>query len=388
VIFTGSTDVARGIARALAPRADDPVLIAETGGQNAMIVDSSALAEQVVADALVSAFDSAGQRCSALRLLCVQDDVAPEMLAMLEGAMRELAVGDPRRLAVDVGPSSTRTRAPRSQRTSRACVPPDCAWSRWRCRGVRARHVHRAHARRSRRHRRAEAPSSVKCSARSCMCCVGGAASSCARRRHQRDRLRPDARNSNAHRRDRRGDPRANQGRQRLCQSGTSWAPSSACSPSAGTGFRARDRRPGAALPAAARAQCDRAGADIGDPVARSTGESNTLEFHPRGVVLCLARDERTLVAQAKAALAFGNKVMMLREPNALAARDRLEPFEVMLTDKLDPAAVDAVLLDVSAERARRVRTEFATAKGSIVPIVNAGAMASATGRASWSSAR
>ena len=91
VIFTGSTDVARGIARQLAQRDDDPVLIAETGGQNAMIVDSSALPEQVVADALASAFDSAGQRCSALRILCVQDDVAPEMLAMLEGAMRELA---------------------------------------------------------------------------------------------------------------------------------------------------------------------------------------------------------------------------------------------------------------------------------------------------------
>src|SRR4029079_3657141 len=104
VIFTGSTEVARGIAQVLTRRDDDPVLIAETGGQNAMIVDSSALAEQVIADALASAFDSAGQRCSALRLLCVQDDVAPEMLAMLEGAMRELVVRAPPRLAVDVGP--------------------------------------------------------------------------------------------------------------------------------------------------------------------------------------------------------------------------------------------------------------------------------------------
>ncbi len=76
VIFTGSTDVARLIHRQLAARDDDPVLIAETGGQNAMIVDSSALPEQVVADVLASAFDSAGQRCSALRVLCVQDDVA------------------------------------------------------------------------------------------------------------------------------------------------------------------------------------------------------------------------------------------------------------------------------------------------------------------------
>jgi RHH-type transcriptional regulator, proline utilization regulon repressor / proline dehydrogenase / delta 1-pyrroline-5-carboxylate dehydrogenase len=80
------------------------VLIAETGGQNAMIVDSSALPEQVVTDVLVSAFDRAGQRCSALRLLCLQEDVADGMLSMLEAAMRELSAGDPRVLATDVGP--------------------------------------------------------------------------------------------------------------------------------------------------------------------------------------------------------------------------------------------------------------------------------------------
>jgi RHH-type proline utilization regulon transcriptional repressor/proline dehydrogenase/delta 1-pyrroline-5-carboxylate dehydrogenase len=104
VLFTGSTEVARIIARTLAQRTDDPVLIAETGGQNAMIVDSSALPEQVVADAVASAFDSAGQRCSALRLLCLQDDVAERVLPMLRGAMTELHVGDPRHLATDVGP--------------------------------------------------------------------------------------------------------------------------------------------------------------------------------------------------------------------------------------------------------------------------------------------
>jgi len=104
VLFTGSTEVARLINRTLAKRSDDPVLIAETGGQNAMIVDSSALPEQVVADAVASAFDSAGQRCSALRILCVQEDVADHVLPMLRGAMDELAVGDPRLLATDVGP--------------------------------------------------------------------------------------------------------------------------------------------------------------------------------------------------------------------------------------------------------------------------------------------
>jgi RHH-type proline utilization regulon transcriptional repressor/proline dehydrogenase/delta 1-pyrroline-5-carboxylate dehydrogenase len=108
VAFTGSTEVARILQRTLAARAGGdggPVpLVAETGGQNAMVVDSSALPEQVVADVLASAFDSAGQRCSALRVLCVQEEIAERVLVMLEGAMRELRVGDPRALATDVGP--------------------------------------------------------------------------------------------------------------------------------------------------------------------------------------------------------------------------------------------------------------------------------------------
>ncbi len=108
VVFTGSTEVARLIQAQLARRLrmdGKPVpLVAETGGQNALIVDSSALAEQVVADVLVSAFDSAGQRCSALRLLCVQVEAADRVLAMLHGALAELRVGNPARLDTDVGP--------------------------------------------------------------------------------------------------------------------------------------------------------------------------------------------------------------------------------------------------------------------------------------------
>jgi RHH-type proline utilization regulon transcriptional repressor/proline dehydrogenase/delta 1-pyrroline-5-carboxylate dehydrogenase len=111
VLFTGSTDVARLIQKQLARRlspAGKPIpLIAETGGQNAMIVDSSALAEQVVADVLASAFDSAGQRCSALRVLCLQDEVADRILAMLKGALHELSIGSTDRLSVDVGPVIT-----------------------------------------------------------------------------------------------------------------------------------------------------------------------------------------------------------------------------------------------------------------------------------------
>ncbi|HEY6517845.1 MAG TPA: trifunctional transcriptional regulator/proline dehydrogenase/L-glutamate gamma-semialdehyde dehydrogenase [Roseiarcus sp.] len=111
VVFTGSTPVARLIEKELAgrlTRRGAPVaLIAETGGLNAMVVDSSALAEQVVVDALASAFDSAGQRCSALRILCLQEDGADRVLRMLKGAMAELEVGDPRQLSVDVGPVIT-----------------------------------------------------------------------------------------------------------------------------------------------------------------------------------------------------------------------------------------------------------------------------------------
>ncbi|MGE5477979.1 MAG: bifunctional proline dehydrogenase/L-glutamate gamma-semialdehyde dehydrogenase PutA [Bacteroidales bacterium] len=105
VAFTGSTEVARAIARTLADKEGPLVpLIAETGGINAMVVDSSALPEQVVADVVASAFGSAGQRCSALRLLFVQAEMAEKIIAMLAGAVHELAVGDPADLATDVGP--------------------------------------------------------------------------------------------------------------------------------------------------------------------------------------------------------------------------------------------------------------------------------------------
>jgi RHH-type proline utilization regulon transcriptional repressor/proline dehydrogenase/delta 1-pyrroline-5-carboxylate dehydrogenase len=92
------------LARRLSPDGKTIPFIAETGGQNAMIVDSSALAEQVVADVIASAFDSAGQRCSALRILCLQEDVADRILTMLKGALHELSIGRTDRLSTDIGP--------------------------------------------------------------------------------------------------------------------------------------------------------------------------------------------------------------------------------------------------------------------------------------------
>jgi RHH-type proline utilization regulon transcriptional repressor/proline dehydrogenase/delta 1-pyrroline-5-carboxylate dehydrogenase len=138
VMFTGSTAVARSIQRTLAARDEEVPLIAETGGLNAMIVDSSALTEQVVADALTSAFDSAGQRCSALRVLCLQDEIADKTLAMLLGALRELRLGDPRDLRTDVGPvidsgaraaleAHVERMARAGYRVHRLELPPACA---------------------------------------------------------------------------------------------------------------------------------------------------------------------------------------------------------------------------------------------------------------------
>ena len=106
VAFTGSTATAKTIARTLIADDDRPIipLIAETGGINAMIVDSTALPEQVVQDVITSAFRSAGQRCSALRLLVLQEDIAERTLEMLAGAMDSLIVGDPADPRTDVGP--------------------------------------------------------------------------------------------------------------------------------------------------------------------------------------------------------------------------------------------------------------------------------------------
>jgi RHH-type proline utilization regulon transcriptional repressor/proline dehydrogenase/delta 1-pyrroline-5-carboxylate dehydrogenase len=142
VMFTGSTQVGRLIQRQLATRLSPdgrPIpLIAETGGQNAMLVDSSALPEQVVADCIASAFDSAGQRCSALRVLCLQDDIADAVTAMLKGAKAQLHVGPTDVLAHDIGPVITAearltienhiaAMAARGARVTRSALPAQAA---------------------------------------------------------------------------------------------------------------------------------------------------------------------------------------------------------------------------------------------------------------------
>jgi len=124
--------VAQAINRALAAKSGPIVpLIAETGGINAMIVDASALPEQVTDDVVTSAFRSAGQRCSALRLLCVQDDIADHVIAMIAGAAAELAVGDPRAIATQVGPVIDREAKEKIDTWLAAMESKGCVRFRW-----------------------------------------------------------------------------------------------------------------------------------------------------------------------------------------------------------------------------------------------------------------
>jgi RHH-type proline utilization regulon transcriptional repressor/proline dehydrogenase/delta 1-pyrroline-5-carboxylate dehydrogenase len=110
------------------------------------------------------------------------------------------------------------------------------------------------------------------------------------------------------------------------------------------------------------------------------TGESNTLEFHPRGVIGCVASDERSLTAQARAALALGNTVLLRRDLLSLRVREVLGDRRIVLVDRIEPSAVDAVLLATGLDDARRVRAKFAVADGAIIPII----VADASGRYDW----
>ena len=372
VIFTGSTEVARIIQRQLATRSDDPVLIAETGGQNAMIVDSSALSEQVVIDALSSAFDSAGQRCSALRVLCLQDDIAEPVLAMLKGALQELVLGDPRRLSTDIGPvidaeARATLAAHLDKARARGWPVLQLAATEESARGTFF------------------APALIELPSI-------GALAELTREvfgpvlhvvRWHRDELSAliDAINATGYglthgihtridetaaailARVHAGNVYINRnivgavvGVQPFGGHGLSGTGPKAGGP---LYLRRLVRQPvRAPLPAAAVA------------LPGPTGEANTLEFHPRGVVACIADDAAALLAQTSAARAAGNTPLWLRNPLMMVARDRLTGDGVMFADTLDPAIVDAVLLDASPARARRVRAKLAAAEGKIIPVI------------------
>ncbi len=366
-IFTGSTEVARLIQRQLASRDDDPVLIAETGGQNAMIVDSSALPEQVVVDAITSAFDSAGQRCSALRILCVQDDIADHVVAMLKGAMRELAVGDPRRLATDVGPvidvearnglrgHVERMRA-RGLPVFELPLPPACE------RGTFV------------------APTLIE---------LGGIEGIGALTREvfgpilhlvrwRRDELAALVEKINAtgygltHGIHTRIDETAAAILARV-RAGNVYVNRTiigavvGVQPFGGHGLSGTGPKAGGPLYLRRLVRGAATAAAPGEAIALPgpTGETNTLEFHPRGVVACIADDERGLSIQLKAARATRNTPLVVGDASRAAG-----DAQAKSTAALDPAAVDAVLLDVEPARAREIRMRLAAADGTIVPAV------------------
>ncbi len=374
VLFTGSTDVARIINRQFASRTDDPVLIAETGGQNAMIVDSSALPEQVVTDAIVSAFDSAGQRCSALRVLCLQDDVADHMIAMLKGAMRELAIGDPRHLSTDVGPVI--------DAEARAALLAHVARMRERGWPVFELPLADGCARGT-----FVAPTLIEL--------PGVAALALLTRevfgpvlhvvRFRRDELTAlvDAINALGygltHGIHTRIDETA-AGILARIRAGNVYVNRNIVGAVVGVqpfgGHGLSGTGPKAGGPLYLRRLVRQASSPL--PAARialpgPTGETNSLELAPRGVVACIADDVSVLVAQARAARAAGNTPLLLRTPASLAARDRLGDAGVLFVNTLDPSALDAVLLDTTPERALRVRAELAAAPGPIVPVIAPG---------------
>ena len=372
VIFTGSTEVARSIYREFAARNDDPVLIAETGGQNAMIVDSSALPEQVVADVLTSAYDSAGQRCSALRVLCVQDDIGDHVLAMLKGAMGELAVGDPRRLATDVGPvidaDARKTLQAHLDRVRakgfpvfELPLPPSC---------VRGTFV---------------APALVELPGIDALEHltheVFGPVLHVVR--WHRDDLRPLIARINAlgygltHGIHTRIDETVGEILGRV-RAGNVYVNRNmigavvGVQPFGGHGLSGTGPKAGGPLYLRRLVRGAATLAVPGAPISLPgpTGESNTLEFHPRGVVACVADDERALIAQMKAARVTGNTPLLLRNAASQRGRDGPDDGPVLYADALDPAVVDAVLLDADVDRAQHVRDALAVAEGKIVPVV------------------
>jgi RHH-type proline utilization regulon transcriptional repressor/proline dehydrogenase/delta 1-pyrroline-5-carboxylate dehydrogenase len=370
VLFTGSTAVARAINRALARRSDDPVLIAETGGQNAMIVDSSALPEQVVADAVTSAFDSAGQRCSALRVLCLQTDIAERVLAMLKGAMAELTLGDPRHLATDIGPVidaealAVLSRHVARMRAAGAAVfqlplPAHCAsGSFFPPTLIEIERIGQLegevfgpvlHVLRYREGELASVIASINAAGYGLTHGI---------------QTRIDETIEAVCERIRAGNIYVNRnmigavvGVQPFGGEGLSGT-----GPKAGGPHYLRRLVHGAVAPAATATN---AAMVLPGP----TGESNMLSLHPRGRVACIADDEEALRAQLRLATATGNVAVLTRSPLTEAVAGDFGGRGEIVADAL-AAAPDAVLFAGIDARALEIRQTLAAADGPIVPML------------------
>ncbi len=369
VLFTGSTAVAQLVNRTLAERDDDPVLIAETGGQNAMIVDSSALPEQVVADALTSAFDSAGQRCSALRVLCLQQDIADAVLAMLRGAMQELRIGDPRFLDTDVGPvidgdahAALAAHVARMRDAGAAVfslpLPPECRHGTFfpptlieihepaqLTREVFGPVLHVV------RYREGELPALIDALNAAGYGLTHGI------------QTRIDETVTTVCERIRAGNIYVNRnivgavvGVQPFGGEGLS-----------GTGPKAGGphylwrlvREP---TPVAAAALA------TGVALAGPTGEANTWHLRPRGRIACVARDEPALLVQARLAASLGN--IALLADSAMARRVCATVAGACVVTGDPVAAADAVLFAGSAPDAADLRRALAARDGPLVPLL------------------
>jgi RHH-type proline utilization regulon transcriptional repressor/proline dehydrogenase/delta 1-pyrroline-5-carboxylate dehydrogenase len=370
VLFTGSTAVARAINRALARRNDDPVLIAETGGQNAMIVDSSALPEQVVADAVASAFDSAGQRCSALRVLCLQTDIAEGVLAMLKGAMAELTLGDPRRLDTDVGPVidaealAALSRHVARMRAAGAAVfqlplPAHCASGNFfpptlieierigQLQGEVFGPV--LHVLRYREGELAAVIASINATGYGLTHGI---------------QTRIDESIEAVCARIRAGNIYVNRNMIGAVVG---------VQPFGGEGLSGTGPKAGGPhyLRRLVREPVDPAATaiDAAMVLPGPTGESNLLSLHPRGRVACIAADDQALRAQVRLAAATGNVALLARSKRAeRIAAEAGGPCEIV-TNVL-AAGPDAVLFSGSNERAREIRQELAAREGPIVPML------------------
>ena len=416
VCFTGSLATACAIDRTLATVGNpDAVLIAETGGINAMIVDSTALAEQVVRDVMASAFRSSGQRCSALRVLFVQADVAPAILRMLEGAARELSIGDPWLPATDIGPlidadaahdvlAHGAALAQDGRRLFQVPLPAVCTNGSFAAPAAfrldrfsdLAREVFGPllHVRVFQEHELEGLIAEID---------AGGYGLTFAlhsRIESRIERLCAAARSGNIYiNRDQIG---AVVGSQPFGGVGLSGTGPKAGGPHYLTRFTKRHATPHiagnlpaplaalqAALPAPLRVWSDAALADAAtvsftaQGLPGVTGERNTYVLRPRGIALCLGPTPQQLTAQTVRALATGNRVVLARnhsEPTAdqlvQAANAAGLPSVRLLDDEphtwLATAPVDMVLFDGPRDELRALRRLLAARPGARIPVLAA----------------
>jgi RHH-type proline utilization regulon transcriptional repressor/proline dehydrogenase/delta 1-pyrroline-5-carboxylate dehydrogenase len=426
VCFTGSTEVAKLIEKQLADTAaPDAMLLAETGGLNAMIVDSTALPEQAVRDILASAFQSAGQRCSALRILYVQKDVEKKMLEMLEGAMRALNVGDPWLLSTDVGPvideeaqNSIRDYCAAMEAKGKLIAKLDApadgrfvAPHVFRVSGIeemerevfgpvlhvatfQADKLDKVIAAINRKGYGLTFGLHTRIEARVQHIVDGIQAGNIYVNRNQIGAVvgsqpfggeglsgtGPKAGGPHYLRRFRRSESASTEigeGKKLPAKALADALPE----PATGGWNAAADRiavlrkllRGKGAAAIAAAAATDFGPVDLPGP----TGEANTLTLLPRGRVLCLGPDSETLLAQAIQALAAGNAVLAVA-PGAPAALNALtgKGLPIAALDGfLDPSQLKALAIDVvafsgAADPARAIRQALAARQGPIVPLV------------------